>query len=110
MSISAAQQAKALKDVREQLASTEAECLGVSRENVQLASQVLQLAEDSEKNKAIPPSNVDASRELERMEMEVKTSRQKWKLMKGTASAVVAGSGVDWSRSKDLRDIVLDPE
>lgn len=46
------------------------------------------------------------------MELEgrLAASEQKWRVIKGTASAVVAGSGVDWARNPELRDVVLDPE
>lgn len=47
---------------------------------------------------------------MARLQGELKASRQRWKVMKGTASAVVAGSGVDWARDDELREMVLDPE
>lgn len=110
MSISAAQLAEGLKDMRKELTNTQAECLGIGRENVQLASEVLQLANDAtERNKASSVHS-HATNELQRLEGGLKTSRQRWKLMKGTASAVVAGSGIDWVRNPHLRSIVLDPE
>ena len=110
VSISAARQAGALQDIRNQLASAEAECIRLGRENVQLASQVCQLAEESERNKDVSFDDPDAARELHRLEGEVKASRQRWALMKGTASAIVVGSGVNWARNDELRSIVLDPE
>ena len=48
--------------------------------------------------------------QMDRLEAQLKASRQKWKVIKGTASAVVAGSGVNWVEDDELRDIVLDPE
>lgn len=48
--------------------------------------------------------------EMKAAEDQVKESRQKWKVMKGTASAVIVGSGVDWVGNPELRDVVLDPE
>ncbi|KAJ8132173.1 hypothetical protein O1611_g1454 [Lasiodiplodia mahajangana] len=47
--------------------------------------------------------------EIARLEAEVKGSRRKWRVLKDTASAIVAGSGVDWARDAELREIVLDP-
>jgi hypothetical protein len=48
--------------------------------------------------------------EMKTAEDEVKESRQKWKVINGTASAVIVGSGVDWVGDPELRDVVLDPE
>lgn len=53
--------------------------------------------------------NPKTEREVSRLEDEVRTSRQRWRVVKGVASAVVAGSGVDWARDDVLCDIVLDP-
>ena len=109
-SCSVATQVEVLKDIRTTLASTEAKCLSLGRENVELASRVLQLAEESERNKAVSPSDPDAIKDLHRLEGEVKASRQRWHLMKGTASAIVAGSGVNWAQNPELRSMVMDPE
>lgn len=48
--------------------------------------------------------------DLQRLEGELKTSRQRWRVMKGITSGVVSGSGVDWARDETLLDLVLDPE
>nr|5Z08_D Chain D, Cenp-H [Thermothielavioides terrestris NRRL 8126] len=41
-------------------------------------------------------------------EAEMKSNRRRWRIMKGAASAIVAGSGIDWVRDERLRDLVLD--
>ena len=110
VSVSAARLAEGLQDVRRQLANTYAERLSIGRENVQLASQVVQLADESEQSRTVSAEDPYSAREVRRLEGEVKASRQRWKLMKGTASAVVAGSGVDWAQNQELRSVVLDPE
>lgn len=49
-----------------------------------------------------------AREKLQEMEESVKTSRQRWRIMKGTASGTIVGSGVDWARDLKLLEIVLD--
>lgn len=45
-----------------------------------------------------------------KLEGRLAASKQKWRVMKGTASGVVAGSGVDWAGDSELRDVVLESE
>lgn len=47
--------------------------------------------------------------EIATLEHQVRASRQRWRVMKGAASAIVAGSGIEWVRDERLRDLVLDP-
>lgn len=77
---------------------------------MELAAELLDLAERANRGRAQGVENPGTKEEIEGLEREVKASRQRWKVMKGTASAVVAGSGVDWVRDLELRDIVLDPD
>lgn len=94
----------------DKLTETEAESARLSRRNVELASELLGLAQETDRGKSEPMNDPATKLELERVEQEARTSRQRWRVMKGTASAIVAGSGVDWARDHALRDIVLDPE
>ena len=106
-----AQQSSELRTLLDEITEVESQSLRLGRENVELASTLLQLAEETNRNKA-EAVNMDPERaaEISSLESQVKLSRQRWRVLKGTASAVVAGSGVDWSRDAELRDIVLDPE
>ncbi|KAK1828197.1 centromere protein H (CENP-H)-domain-containing protein [Podospora conica] len=73
-----------------------------------LAAEILQLVEAAGRpSKHTAPSALIAS-QTAALEHEVKSSRQRWKIMKGTASAIVAGSGLDWVRDERLRDMVID--
>lgn len=47
---------------------------------------------------------------IDEMEREVRKSRQRWRLMKGVASGVVAGSGMDWASDEKLRALVLEED
>ena len=48
--------------------------------------------------------------QLEELRQDAATARQRWRLMKSVVVAVVAGSGIDWARDDDLRDLVVDEE
>ncbi|KAI1425299.1 centromere protein H (CENP-H)-domain-containing protein [Xylaria sp. FL1777] len=92
------------------LTDVESRSLRLSRENVALAERLLELAKQTEQGKAeLLPSDSEYAAEIAGLEAEVKSSRQRWRVLKGTASAIVAGSGVDWARDAELRNIVLDP-
>ncbi|KAK2006919.1 hypothetical protein LZ32DRAFT_663266 [Colletotrichum eremochloae] len=93
-----------------ELADVEAESLRVGRRNVELTAEILRLAEEAEARRMGETGNVAVQEDLHRLQAEVKASRQRWKVMKGTASAIIVGSGIDWTRDEALTDIVLDPE
>lgn len=50
------------------------------------------------------------SAQLEGLQNDAATARQRWRLMKSVVPAVIAGSGVDWAGDDILRDLVLDEE
>lgn len=105
------QQSTELRSLLDEITDVESESLRLGRENVDLAARLLDLADQTDRNKAEAVS-VDPARaaEVAQLEDQVRLSRQRWRVLKGTASAVVAGSGVDWSRDAELRGIVLDRE
>ena len=82
-----------------------------ARRNVGLASEVARLTfavgKGRNDNAANDPINEDTLRNLGR---DLKVSRHRWKAIKGTASALISASGVDWVSSHYLRDVVLEPE
>ncbi|KAK0730568.1 centromere protein H (CENP-H)-domain-containing protein [Lasiosphaeris hirsuta] len=90
------------------LTELEVEVRQISHQNVDLAAKVLRLAEKTRQNETTVVNNVRLRKEMVGLEHELKTSRQRWKVMKGTASSIVAGSGIDWVRNEQLRDMVLD--
>lgn len=93
----------------EKLTKVEAEHILVARKNAELAKKMIALASeaDSQKDDIKDP---EVRAQLDELEEAVKVSRQRWRIMKGTASAVVAGSGVDWARNPTLRELVLDDD
>lgn len=105
-----AQQSTQLGQTVDEILRVEGESLRLSRQNVDLASQVLALAEEANKSKTEPVEDPNHAQEIARLEAEVKASRQRWRVMKATASAMVAGSGVDWAADEELRAVVLDED
>lgn len=95
---------------RGDLTDAQAETTRVSRSNVELTAVLFDLADKVKQKQSGRLDNPRTQSEVARLEGEVKASRQRWRVMKGVASGVVSGSGVDWARDDELRDIVLDPE
>lgn len=94
---------------REKLTRLESEHIQQARKNAELAATLLSLVEEAKtQHKDIPDDHV--REELVELEAAVKASRQRWRIMKGTVSGVIAGSGVDWASDETLRELVLDDE
>ncbi|KUI65915.1 hypothetical protein VM1G_01512 [Cytospora mali] len=108
---SVAKQSSSLRQVLDQLTEVESDTLRVSRKNRDLATEILRLAKEADRGKTDAIADDPAAREqIVKLEARLAASKQKWRVMKGTASGIVAGSGVDWARDAELRDVVLDPE
>ncbi|CRK11167.1 hypothetical protein BN1723_009301 [Verticillium longisporum] len=112
-----ARNATSLRDTLDALAATRAEALAAGRRNAELAQEVLRLAEEAARRRGggsgpegSGGEDDETRRETQLLRARLKASRQKWKVMKGTASAIVVGSGVDWVGDEGLRWMVLDPE
>lgn len=106
----AAKQSSDLNEVTYQLVKVQAEVQAVTKENVLLASNVLQLAEENQaRHRVEDVEDIRLKKGLADVEKDLATSRQRWKAIKGVTSAVVAGSGIDWARDNRLQDMVLDP-
>jgi hypothetical protein len=94
---------------KESLTKIEVEHILVARKNTELATTMIALAEEASTQKD-DIKDPKTREQLDELEQALKTSRQRWRIMKGTASAVVAGSGMDWARDEVLRELVLDNE
>lgn len=80
----------------------------VIRKNVALTATLFELAEEVKQKQASRLDDEETQEEIRRLEGVMKASRQRWRVIKGVASGVVAGSGVDWARDAKLREVVLD--
>ncbi|KAL8349828.1 hypothetical protein RB598_005267 [Gaeumannomyces tritici] len=108
-----ATQSTELHEVLDRLTRVESESAAASRRNVELAAEMLRLAGEAARDDKMPLPDGDDDGDggrIARLEDELRQSRRRLRVMKGTASAVVVGSGVDWVRDPALRDMVLDPE
>lgn len=91
-----------------QLREVEAEHISVNARNKELASTMLELAEEAGRGKTVEEvEDGEVRREIEEVEKEVQREKMRWRIMKGTASATVAASGVDWARDEDLLGLVM---
>ncbi|KPM40977.1 hypothetical protein AK830_g5588 [Neonectria ditissima] len=107
--ISVAKQAAASGKQWSELTAVQSETLRVSRQNVESTAELLKLAEEVKKKTGMN-GNPEVRQEQETLEAKVKESRQRWRVMKGVASGVVVGSGVDWAQDDELLETILDPE
>ncbi|KAG4032486.1 hypothetical protein MFRU_007g03870 [Monilinia fructicola] len=105
-----AQISNKLQSSREELMRESSENIITGRENIELATQMLALAKEtsSQGKESIQDSEVRA--QLDELERDMKKSRQRWRIMKNTTSAVIVGSGIDWARDPELLEIVLDDD
>lgn len=110
VSISVAKHASEMASIKNDMTTVQVEALRSTRQNIDLASKVFELAEEVKRKKGSRPDDPKVLREIEKLEGDVKTSGQRWRVIKGVASGVVVGSGIDWARDDALCDIVLDPE
>jgi len=88
----------------------ESEHMVVARQNVELAAEMLALAAQAKEQNKVDIEDPGGRQQLEELEAAMKLSRQRWRIMKGTASATIVGSGIDWARDPKLLEIVLDDD
>lgn len=89
------------------LSEAEVNHIQATKRNQELASQLLELAaQESSWRDALVDQRLQS--QIAEAEKQHKAARGKWDTMKNIASALVAGSGVDWARDEQLRALVLD--
>ena len=80
------------------------------RQNQELTATLLKLAEEA---KDVGPESIgdpDFQKQLVELKAKTKAEKRQYRIMKALVSAIVAGSGYDWSRDEGLRELVLDDE
>ncbi|CZS90346.1 uncharacterized protein RCO7_08577 [Rhynchosporium graminicola] len=90
-----------------QLKDIKVQNVKLARENAEMATRMLALADEANVQRKEDIEDLKLRKQLDELEGEMKLSRQKWRIMKETASATVVGSGVVWVDDPKLRDIVL---
>ncbi|KHO00144.1 Centromere protein Cenp-H [Metarhizium album ARSEF 1941] len=106
--INVAKHAADVADVRSNLTEVQSAMARVIRQNVGLTSTLFELAEEVKQKQASRLDDEETQSEIRRLEAAMRASRQRWRVIKGVASGIVAGSGVDWARDAKLREVVLD--
>ncbi|PBP24699.1 hypothetical protein BUE80_DR004493 [Diplocarpon rosae] len=97
-----------VRTARNELTNLEAENIKIARTNAALATKMLALIEDAHTPRTEEIEDSRLRSQLGDLQSQMKLSRRRWRIMKGTASATIAGSGIDWARDPELLDIVLD--
>lgn len=100
---------QSLLTTRSKLRDAEIQNIQLAKSNQEKAGRMIQLAKEAGADKKEVVEG-KARERIEEIEQEVRAGKQRWRVMKGTASAVVAGSGVDWGRDERLRGLVLEDE
>ncbi|KAG6039563.1 hypothetical protein E4U41_002408 [Claviceps citrina] len=106
--ISVAKHATDMGFIRNDLTEVQSDTARVVRKNVDLTSTLFELADEVKRKQATRLDDEETQAEIRKLEAAMKASRQRWRVMKGLASGIVAGSGVDWARDAKLREVVLD--
>lgn len=110
LSVSLSELSTKVQSARKELEGIEHENAVIALKNVELSARVLTLAEEANRQKTEDIDDPTARRQLDELEGEMRISRQRYRIMKGTASGTIAGSGVDWARDPKLSKIVLDDD
>ncbi|TEY40831.1 hypothetical protein BOTCAL_0418g00050 [Botryotinia calthae] len=110
MSENLAQISNQIQSSREELMRESNENIVTGRKNIELATEMLALAEEANSQGKENIQDPDVRAQLDELEGAMKNSRQRWRIMKNTASAVIVGSGIDWARDPKLLEIVLDDD
>lgn len=92
------------------LTMVEAQNIISSKKNRTLADTLLDLTANMQSERAEDVSNAKLRSQLQVLKEETKMSKARWRIMKSVTAAVIVGSGIDWSRNDELRELVLDDE
>ncbi|QSZ28975.1 hypothetical protein DSL72_003484 [Monilinia vaccinii-corymbosi] len=105
-----AQISNKLQSSREELAKESSENTITGRKNIELATEMLALAKETDGQGKESIQDPEIRAQLDELEREMKKSKKRWTIMKNTTSAVIVGSGIDWARDPKLLEIVLDDD
>jgi hypothetical protein len=81
-----------------------------AQKNVALATQMLALADEAKAQKKEDIQDPKLRAKVDELDAAMRASRQRWRILKGTASATIAGSGLDWARDPQLLEMVMDDD
>ncbi|RFU36007.1 hypothetical protein B7463_g408, partial [Scytalidium lignicola] len=97
-----------VKSAQEELIRVESQNVVAAKKNIELSTAMLELSQRVKSQSKEDIQDPKVRGQLHELEGAMKESRQRWRIMKGTAGATIVGSGIDWARDPALLDIVLD--
>ena len=98
------------RSIQDESIETSSEATRISRKNIILTEQLLNLKQKLNEKRAGGELNAEARGQINEINQQLQLSRRRWKVVKGVVSAMVVGSGVDWASDPKLIDMVLDLE
>lgn len=99
-----------LSSARAALMTAEMQLLQTTQRNAELARTLSHLIEQTRAPAEQDLEDPRVRSQLETLRGDAQQSRLKWRIMKSVVSATVAGSGLNWARDDELRELVLDDE
>ena len=78
--------------------------------NQNLTATLVTLAKKVQAGREEMSKDASFGAQLDELQQDAATARQRWRMMKSVVGAIVAGSGVDWAGDDSLRDLILDEE
>lgn len=78
--------------------------------NRELTAALVELTHNMREHRVFAINESQLGPQLEILREDVRTARKQWKLLKSVVAAVIVGSGVDWARNDELRQVVIDAE
>lgn len=78
--------------------------------NRELTGTLLNLAAEAEVKVIQDDIDPKLRDQLDNLEEQIEMQRSKWRVMKKVVSAIVVGSGIDWARNDEFRELVMDDE
>lgn len=99
-----------LHSTSQALTKVEAQNIEAMEKNRELTVTLVELTHKMSEQQVSAVNEFHSGKQLEILRDEVKTARKRWKLMKSVVAAVIVGSEVDWARTEELRQVVIDAE
>lgn len=99
-----------LHSTSQALTIIEAQNIEAMEKNRELTATLVELTHKMSERRVSAVNESNLGTQLEILRDDVRTARKRWKIMKSVVAAVIVGSGVDWARIDDLRQVVIDAE
>ena len=92
------------------LSSAELQHIACIAKNRGLTTTLLDLTRRLKAQNSGNIDDPDVRAQLDRLSIDGKEVKRRWRMLKSVVATMIAASGVDWARDDELRDFVLDDE